>query len=139
MTNTYTDPKTGKFVPGNPGKPLGTRSFTTKVREALEKIADGKDYTYEEAFIKAIMKKAIVDQDTSMMRTVWEQLDGKPLQRLANADGTNLIQKPLDDLRKDNSLRKDKKTPEKDKDNPGGNVGIQDSVDSLIPDSPGSV
>ena len=76
----------GKFAPGvsgNPaGKPLGARSFTTKVKEALEKIADGKEYTYEEAFIKAILKKGIVDQDTGMMRTIWEQLDGKPLQRI---------------------------------------------------------
>ena len=67
---------------GNPeGRPVGARSFTTKVKEALEKIADGKDYTYEEAFIKAILKKGIVDQDTGMMRTIWEQLDGKPLQK----------------------------------------------------------
>ncbi len=76
---------------GNPaGKPVGARSFTTKVREALAKIAEGKDYTYEEAFIKAILKKSIIDQDTGMMRTVWEQLDGKPLQRVANADGSNI-------------------------------------------------
>lgn len=63
------------------GKPIGTRSFTTKVREALSKIAEGKDYTYEEAFIKAILKKSIIDQDVSMMKTVWEQLDGRPLQK----------------------------------------------------------
>ena len=69
------------------GRPPGSRSFTTKVREALEKIAEGKDYTYEEAFIKAILKKGIVDQDTGMMRTIWEQLDGKPLQRIGGANG----------------------------------------------------
>jgi len=84
------DPKTGLFVegnPGGPGRPAGSRSFTSKVKEALEKIADGKDYTYEEAFIKAILKNSIVDQDVGMMRTVWEQLDGKPLQRIAGEDG----------------------------------------------------
>ena len=88
------EPVTGLFAkgnPGGPGRPAGQRSFTTKVRDALEKIAEGKDYTYEEAFIKAILKKSIVDQDTTMMRTVWEQLDGKPLQRMANADGSNLV------------------------------------------------
>jgi hypothetical protein len=92
------DPKTGLFAegnPGGPGRPAGSRSFTTKVREALEKIAEGKDYTYEEAFIRAILKKSIVDQDVSMMRTVWEQLDGKPLQRVANADGSNLFPNPI--------------------------------------------
>jgi len=90
-------PKPWQFQPGqsgNPdGRPKGSRNFTSKVREALEQIAEGRDYTYEEAFIKAILKKSIVDQDTGMMRTVWEQLDGKPLQRMANADGSNL--KPL--------------------------------------------
>ena len=80
--------KSGVLNPN--GKPVGTRSFTTKVREALEKIAEGKDYTYEEAFIKAILKKSIVDQDVGMMRTVWEQLDGKPLQRISGADGKPL-------------------------------------------------
>ena len=83
----------GKFIKGHPkvgGREKGTRSFTTKVREALEKIAEGKDYTYEAAFIKAILKKGIVDQDTGMMKTIWEQLDGKPIQRVANADGSNI-------------------------------------------------
>jgi len=89
---------------GNPnGRPKGSRSFTTKVKEALEKIAEGKEYTYEEAFIKAILKKAIVDQDTGMMKTVWEQLDGKPLQRMANADGSNLFPKPILDVQQNNS------------------------------------
>lgn len=60
------------------GKPVGTKSFTTKVREALEKIAEGKDYTYEEAFIKSIMKKAIVDGDPSTQKLVWNYLDGMP-------------------------------------------------------------
>jgi hypothetical protein len=89
VKKTYTDPITGKFVKGNPGgtKAPGTKNFTTKVKEALLKIADGKDYTYEEAFIKAIMKKAIVDKDVGMMRTVWEQLDGKPVQRIGNIQG----------------------------------------------------
>lgn len=97
------------FMPGVPftkddprinreGRPVGSRGFTTKVKEALQKIADGKDYTNEEAFVKAILKKSIVDQDVAMMRTVWEQLDGKPLQRLANADGSNIFPKPILEL-----------------------------------------
>jgi hypothetical protein len=88
----------GTFKPGVSGNPAGkrpgTRSFTTKVREALEKIADGKDYTYEEAFIKAILKKGIVDQDTGIMRTIWEQLDGKPLQKTEHS-GEISVGKPL--------------------------------------------
>lgn len=78
------DPNTGLFVegnPGGPGRPAGSRSFTTKVKEALEKIADGKDYTYEEAFIKSILKKAIVDGDASTQRLIWNYLDGMPAQK----------------------------------------------------------
>lgn len=64
------------------GRPIGAKNFTTKVREALEKIADGKDYTYEEAFIKSIMKKAIVDGDSATQRLVWNYLDGMPQQQI---------------------------------------------------------
>ena len=68
---------------GNPaGKPVGTKSFTTKVRIALEKIAEGKDYSYEEAFIKSILKNAIVEGDPATQRLIWNYLDGMPVQRL---------------------------------------------------------
>ena|SRR3990167_8359279 len=60
------------------GRPVGARSFTTKVREALEKIAEGKEYTYEEALVKTVMHKAIVDKDPAMIRLVWNYLDGLP-------------------------------------------------------------
>ena len=64
------------------GRPLGAKNFTTKVREALEKIAEGKDYTYEEAFIKSILKKAIIDGDASTQRLIWNYLDGLPQQKM---------------------------------------------------------
>ena len=90
---TFTDPVTGKFVKGNPGggRPAGVRSFTTKVKEALEKIADGTNNTYEQLFIKKILKKAIVDGDSKMMTVMWEQLDGKPAQKIvAQVQNTNV-------------------------------------------------
>ena len=74
----------GTFAKGREktgGREKGVRNLTTKVREALEKIADGKDYTYEEALIKAILKKAIVDQDVAIIRLIWNYLDGMPLQK----------------------------------------------------------
>ena len=75
-----------KFQPGqsgNPaGRPVGATSFTTKVKEALEKIAEGKDYSYEEAFIKSILKKAIVDGDSSTQKLIWNYLDGMPRQNI---------------------------------------------------------
>ncbi|MCK9393588.1 hypothetical protein M0Q03_02175 [bacterium] len=74
------------FVKGDPrinreGRPPASKNFTTKVREALEKIAEGKDYTYEEAFIKSILKKAIVDGDATTQKLIWNYLDGMPMQK----------------------------------------------------------
>lgn len=79
------------------GRPVGARSFTTKVKEALEKIAEGKDYTYEEAFIKSILKKAIVDGDASTQRLIWNYLDGMPAQSL-DVKGSLTISQVLDQL-----------------------------------------
>ena len=79
------------------GRPPGTKNFTTKVRLALEKIAEGKDYTYEEAFIKSILKKAIVDGDASTQRLIWNYLDGMPAQKLEHS-GSLTISQVLDEL-----------------------------------------
>lgn len=68
---------------GNPaGKPPGTRSFTTKVREALNTIAEGKEYTLEEALVKSVLKKAIVDGDATSQKLIWNYLDGLPQQKI---------------------------------------------------------
>ena len=81
-----------KGVSGNPsGRPKGSKNLTTKVREALSKIADGKDYTYEEALIKSILKKAILDQDQQMIKLMWNYLDGLPSQSMdITSDGDKL-------------------------------------------------
>jgi len=95
----------GQLLPGsilNPaGKPKGLRSFTTKVRDALEKIAEGKDYTYEEAFIKAILKKGIIDQDPQIIRLIWNYLDGLPRMPIDFNDETPRTENRLLDLLKD--------------------------------------
>jgi len=77
---------------GNPnGRPKGTQNFTTKVRVALEKIAEGKNYTYEEAFIKSILKKGIVDGDPAIIRLIWNYLDGLPKQTMdLTSDGERI-------------------------------------------------
>jgi hypothetical protein len=64
------------------GRPVGAKSFTSKVKEALEKIAEGKEYTYEEAFIKSILKSAIVDGDASTQKLIWNYMDGLPQAKL---------------------------------------------------------
>ena len=95
--------KPGQFKKGDDprrntaGRPEGSRSFTTKVKEALEKIAEGKDYTYEEALVKSVLKKAIIDQDQQMIKLIWNYLDGLPTQAL-DIKGKLTIAQVLDEL-----------------------------------------
>jgi len=84
VENSWTDPITGKFKPGNPGKPKGTihkPKFLDELEEMLDELAEGKDYTYRLALKKQIMKRMIIDGDTSLLKEYWQQRDGKPLQR----------------------------------------------------------
>lgn len=74
---------------GNPaGKPPGTKHLTTKVREALEKIAEGTNTSHEELLVKAILKKAIVDGDAASQKLIWNYLDGMPSQSIEVTDKT---------------------------------------------------
>jgi len=74
--------KKGDPSPNPAGRPVGAKSFTTKVKEALEKIAEGKKYTIEEALVKSILKKAIIDGDSATQKLIWNYLDGMPKQSL---------------------------------------------------------
>ncbi len=65
---------------GNPeGRPKGSKNFTTKVREALEKISEGSAETAEVGLIKAILKNAIVKGDVTAQKMIWSYLDGMPV------------------------------------------------------------
>ena len=59
---TYTDPVTGKFVPGNPGggRPPGTRNFSTDFDEVVQEIADVNKISFSEAR-KILLRKAYAE------------------------------------------------------------------------------
>lgn len=73
---------------GNPkGKPPGAKNFSTKFVEAINKIADGTQSTYEELFIKAILKQSIEQRDARIMVEMWRQLAGAPAQKVDVTSG----------------------------------------------------
>lgn len=83
------------------GRPKGSKSFTTKVREALEKLYDGTETTAERALVEAILKNAISKGDVQAQRMIWSYLDGMPQQKIDHtSDGKPLFnqeQKELSD------------------------------------------
>jgi len=88
--NAYQEKPGGFFKEGNPGKPKGARSFTTKVREALLKVSEDNATTEEQQLIKTIIQVAR-SGDSAMIRLIWNYLDGMPLQKLGGDSENPLI------------------------------------------------
>ncbi len=71
-----------KGNPGGPGRPKGSLSLVSMLKERLEKIPEGKKKTYAELFIDKVLKKSIDDEDVQAMRDVLNRVDGLPKQPL---------------------------------------------------------
>ena len=70
----------GRFVPGHEGRggrPKGL-SITSLVRAELDKAPEGDESTYAELLIRQLLKKAIVDGDSSTQKLIWNYIDGLP-------------------------------------------------------------
>ena len=88
------DPKTGRFVEGNPGggRPKGSVSVVEALKRKLEEVPEGQTKTYLELLVSRYMKNAIQDGDTQLIRDLINRVDGMPTQRqeLTGKDGEKL-------------------------------------------------
>jgi hypothetical protein len=81
VVKPYTDSVTGKFKEGNPGggRPKGSRvSITAKVKEMLEEVPEGEKATRLQLIVELIFKKALKDGDESILKSIWNYIDGLP-------------------------------------------------------------
>lgn len=78
------DPKTGKFVKGNPGggRPVGSISIVEAIKRKLVEVPDGQTKTYLELAVIRYFKKAIQDGDSKILKDLIDRVDGKALQKV---------------------------------------------------------
>jgi len=78
--NTGRDPVTGQFLPGNPGKPMGARHFTTVFREYVREAGaitkDGQKVGFDKLIVKKVVSMA-VDGNLKAAGMVMDRVDGK--------------------------------------------------------------
>lgn len=77
---------------GNPkGRPVGVISITSAIKRRLaEKAKDGR--THLEHTIDVIVEKANKEKDYSTLKTIWNYIDGMPIQKM---QGNFKIEKPI--------------------------------------------
>lgn len=73
-----------KGVSGNPaGKPEGTFSLITLLKQELQKCPEGQDKkTYADLIVKRMLKEAIEKGDQQQIRLIWNYIEGMPRQNL---------------------------------------------------------
>lgn len=90
----------GRVVSGvlNPnGKPLGTEDFKTKWFKFIDKVAKQNNITPDDVDeqLLAVAFKQAKDANYQFYKDIHDRVHGKAVERLSNADGSNLIPTPI--------------------------------------------
>ena len=64
------------------GRPVGSISVVSAIKKKLQECPEGKEKTYLHYLVEKIMKKAVIDDDVSMIKDIIDRVDGKPKQGL---------------------------------------------------------
>lgn len=93
VDKTYTDPETGKFLPGNPGggRPKGSVSIVGEIKRRLQEIPDGQQKTYLELLVNRILKSAIQEGNDQQIRNILQYVEGMPNQPIQHDIGQETL------------------------------------------------
>lgn len=77
----------GRFVRGHgggPGRPKGSinLSITERLKAELQRVPEGQKIDYADAFVKKIMKQAVIDGDQPTQKLIMNYVDGLPRQNI---------------------------------------------------------
>jgi len=98
VKNRYTDPKTGKFIPGNPGggRPEGAGiSITTEIKRKLEEMNPETKKTNLQTLLEVILESATKKKDHQMIKQIWNYIDGMPHQSQDITSGGEKLPQPI--------------------------------------------
>jgi hypothetical protein len=108
--------KKGRILPGytgNPkGKPKGAISVVSAIKAKLQECPEGKQKTYLHYLVEKIMKKAVIDDDVSMIKDIIDRVDGKATQMIEFKDRDELedIKGKVNSFFKTNDKKKKKRS-----------------------------
>lgn len=83
------------------GRPKDSFSLVGMIKSKLKEVPEGQKETYAALIVKKYLHKALIEGDRTLLRDLIDRVDGKALQRLANADGSNLAPTPIMEIKKD--------------------------------------
>ena len=132
--------RNGKIIPGqqslNPeGRPKGSVSLLTILKQKLELIPEGDKRSYAEIFIENTLQDAL-DLDGPSRKMIMQYIEGLPIQK---TELTHIIPKPLDDVSQNLSVSENKGNDQEDKSDSGRHLSQQDSEHPAVFDSEVSV
>lgn len=105
--NSGKDPKTGRFLPGNPGggRPAGSRDFATDFDEAVQEIADENGITKSQArkhLFKVAYKQA-KDGNYSFYKDIHDRTYGQATAKSENTHSGSILILPSELIQKNDT------------------------------------
>ena len=77
------------------GRPVGSISVVSAIKKKLQECPEGKKKTYLHYLVEKIMKKAVIDDDVSMIKDIIDRVDGKPKQPISGVEDEPILVKQV--------------------------------------------